>query len=673
MARQEFSRAKAQLGRWVSLVHDIDSIVGTCVLQLDQGPMDGRAGRARECSVRAVGRRSQGVCLVGVPIRYSAKDLQQSNAFTAPAQRQSCHSVFWTADESCQPSYNCSTDAKAEKARVRLPYRNGLGVSRKRSMFVRGLRCLLLLTTFVAPSLPAQLPSALQQSAPAGAASDDPLGRSTPRGTVVGFIRAANRGNYEQAASYLDTKQRGELAEDLAQQLQTVLDRGTSIELNKLSSRPEGSQANIQNPNRELVGVATTSSGKLQIWLDRVQRGDNPPIWLFSPETLRLVPERSEDFDNAPEIEEHLPSWLKTKPLLSLPLWRWGFGLLSLPLIVVLGSLVDRFLKTFLTDRILGGVGIAQTPSVVAPLRLILFGIWCLLNGSLSYTLLGRNFWHSLGKVVIVFGVTWLSMRVVGIVSDLALARLKRNQSSDKIAMAALLGRLSQIGVLTAGILTVMYLAGVNLAAALAGLGIGGLAVAFAAQKTLENLFGGFMIISDRPVRIGDMCKIGDVTGSVVDIGLRSTRIRTQDRTIVTIPNGQLATMNLENYTLRDKFWFHPTIALRHQTTVEQMQEVLRRIREMLDKHAHVEPETVRVRFVSIGTASQDVEVFAYVFAAAYAEFLGIQEDLLLQILEMVESAGTGLALPIRITHVVRDSDAELRSPKNKTIAVGES
>jgi len=606
---------------------------------------------------------------------YPAKGLQPSNDLSAPAPQSKAKPQlrFWTADEPCQRSYNRSTDVKAGKTRVRLSDSSGLGGSRKRAMFVRGLRGFLLLTTFVAPSLPAQLPSALQPSAPAGSASDDPLGRSTPRGTVLGFIRAANRGNYEQAASYLDTKQRGELAQELAQQLQTVLDRGTSIELNKLSSRPEGSQANVQNPNRELVGVATTSSGNLQIWLDRVQRGDNPPIWLFSPETLRLVPERYEDFDNAPEIEQHLPGWLKTKPLLSLPLWRWGFGLLSLPLILVLGSLVDRFLKTLLTDRILGGVGIAQTPSVVAPLRLILFGIWSLLNGSLSYTLLGRNFWHSLGKVVIVFGVTWLSMRVVAIVSDLALARLKRNQSSDKIAMAALLGRLSQIGVLTVGILMVMYLAGVNLAAALAGLGIGGLAVAFAAQKTLENLFGGFMIISDRPVRIGDMCKIGDVTGIVVDIGLRSTRIRTQDRTIVTIPNGQLATMNLENYTLRDKFWFHPTIALRHQTTVEQMQEVLRRIREMLDKHGHVEPETVRVRFVSIGTASQDVEVFAYVFAAVYAEFLGIQEDLLLQILEIVESAGTALALPIRITHVVRDSDAEPRSRKNKTIAVGES
>jgi MscS family membrane protein len=273
---------------------------------------------------------------------------------------------------------------------------------------------------------------------------------------------------------------------------------------------------------------------------------------------------------------------------------------------------------------------------------------------------------------VVIFGATWLSMRVLGIVSDLALARLKRIQSSDKIALAALLGRLSQIAVLTVGILTILYLAGVNLGAALAGLGIGGLAVAFAAQKTLENLFGGVMIISDRPVRIGDICKIGDVTGVVVDIGLRSTRIRTPDRTIVTIPNGQLATMNLENYTLRDKFWFHPTIALSHQTAADQMQAVLSKIREMLDKHSNVEAETARVRFVSISNASQDVEVFAYVFATNYGEFLAIQENLLLQILEIVESTGTALALPIQVNHVVYDSDSETQRLRKKSIAVGE-
>lgn len=543
-------------------------------------------------------------------------------------------------------------------------------------MFVRALKHLFLLSVLIAPRIQAQTPSGPPQTvAPHEEASDDPLGRSTPRGVVLGFIKATSRGDYDLATNYLDTKQHGELARQLVEQLQAILDREISIDLNKLSNRPAGSLANPQNPSRDLVGVASTSSGKVEIWLDRVQRGDNPPIWLFSKDTLKLVPEVYEDIDNVPEMERYLPEWLKAKPIFSLPLWRFFSILVSIPLILLLGSLIVRLLKPLLSNvskRLLGDTGIDMSESLVAPLRLILFGVFFVMFGSHAYTLLGRNFWPNLGKVLFVFGVTWLLMRVVGIANNLVLARLKRIQSSDQIALAGLLGRLSQIGVLIIGILTVLYLAGVNLAAALTGLGIGGLAVAFAAQKTLENLFGGIMIISDRPVRIGDVCKIGDVTGTVVDIGLRSTRVRTLDRTIVTIPNGQLATMNLENFTFRDKFWFHPTIALRRETTGDQMRTLLRQIREMLEKHVDVESHTSRVRFISIGNASQDVEIFAYVFAPNYGEFLGIQEDLLLHVLDIVESTGTGLALPTQITHLVRESDTEARRPKGRRAAAGD-
>jgi MscS family membrane protein len=543
-------------------------------------------------------------------------------------------------------------------------------------MFAHGLkrRFLLIVLLMLAPIAPgrfitrlwAQVPSALQQtSAAREEASDDPLGRSTPRGAVLGFIKAAGGGDYDQAANYLNTKQPGDLARELAQQLQVILDREMSIDVNKLSRQPEGSLANVQNPNRDLVGVANTSSGKVQIWLDRVQRGENPAIWLFSEETLRLVPEAYQDLGSTSEIERHAPNWLKAK-LFSVPLWRLSILLISVPLILLLGSLVVRLLKPFVTilvDRMSGGIEVNHTKDLAMPLRLILFGTLFVIVGSYSYTLLGRNFWHNMGAVLIVFGLTWLSMRIVGLASDITLAWLRRTQSSDKIALASLLGRLSQISVFIIGILVVLYFAGVNLTAALTGLGIGGLAVAFSAQKTLENLFGGIMIISDRPVRIGDACKIGDVTGIVEDIGLRSTRIRTLARTIVTIANGQLATMNVENYTLRDKFLFHPTIALSHQTTSDQMQTFLHGIREMLDKHTRVEVVTTRVRFIRIGNASQDVEIFAYVFAVDYDDFLGIQEDLLLQILDIVESTGTGLALPTQITHVVHESAASAPWP----------
>jgi MscS family membrane protein len=524
------------------------------------------------------------------------------------------------------------------------------------------------------PSLHGQIPLPSSRSAQPTASpanqeqNDDPLGRNTPRGSVVGFMRAADKQDYDQAASYLETTQHGEAARQLAQQLQAILDRETSIDLSKLSRKPEGSLTS-SSPNRELVGVAKTSSGDVEIFLDRVSRGDNSPIWLFSRSTLQQVPDIYQDIGNPSAIEQHIPGWLKIS-IFSLPLWRLIIVLIAIPLILLVGTFAVQLI-TRLISRVespkLRAIDGSHGKSLVGPLRLILFGVLCRINSGYALTLLSRNFWRYTGNVLLVFGITWMLMRIVAIGSKLGVARLRRNRASDQIALANLVGRLSQIGIFIIGILVVLHLAGVNLTAALTGLGIGGLAIAFAAQKTLENLFGGIMIISDRPVRIGDSCKAGDVNGTVVDIGLRSTRIRTQDRTIVTIPNGQLATMNLENFTLRDKFWFHPTIMLQQQTTNNQMEAVLRGIREMLHDHANVESETVRVRFIGISNTSLDIEVYSYVFAPDYNGFLAIQEALLLQILATVESAGTAPAVPIQISRVMNGSDFKSLSSRNDT------
>lgn len=515
-------------------------------------------------------------------------------------------------------------------------------------MDTRRLNRALLMALFFVQPIHAQLPVAPQKPPVVREeSSEDPLGRSTPRGTLMGFISAADSEDYDRAANYLETSQKGDLARQLVRQLRVVLNRGSSIDLDKLSGKPEGNLLDAKNPNRELMGLAKTSTGALPLWLQRVQWQNNPPIWLFSRDTLQHVPEAYEYIENAP-IGPNLPSGLKAN-LLSRPLWLWCIVLVSIPLVLVLGSLFGRLLKLLLkpvANRFLGKTEIDSVQGLVGSLQLLLLGILLLVGSDYAYTLRARIFWSGLAKDLVIFGVTWLSMRGLHIAANVYIARLRHTHGWQKIALAALLGRMLQVAVFIIGILTMLYLGGINLAAALTGLGIGGLALAFAAQKTLENLFGGIMIISDRPVNIGDSCKIGDVVGTIVDIGLRSTRIRTLDRTIVTIPNGQLATMNLENFTLRDKYWFHPTISLAHQTTVDQMETVLRNIRDLLSKDSHAESGTLSARFISVGSASQDIGISAYVFAVDYEDFLAIQEQLLLRILEIVESAGTACSSP---------------------------
>jgi MscS family membrane protein len=168
---------------------------------------------------------------------------------------------------------------------------------------------------------------------------------------------------------------------------------------------------------------------------------------------------------------------------------------------------------------------------------------------------------------------------------------------------------------------------------------------------------------------VGDFCRIGAVTGSIEDIGLRSTRVRTLDRSVVFVPNGLLATVNLENLAHRDKYWFHPILNLRYETTAEQLRRVLTGVREMLNRHTKIDSETLRVRFTTLGAYSLDVEVFAYVFAQDYPEYLAVQEDLLLRIMDIVEAAGTGFAFPSQTMYVARDGGRTPAPPSSSVSA----
>jgi MscS family membrane protein len=172
------------------------------------------------------------------------------------------------------------------------------------------------------------------------------------------------------------------------------------------------------------------------------------------------------------------------------------------------------------------------------------------------------------------------------------------------------------------------------------------LAIALAAQKTIENLFGGVAVITDRPVAVGDFCRFGKQVGTVEDVGLRSTRIRTLDRTLVTVPNAEFSAMTLENFSKRDKMWFHLTLNLRRDTLPDQVRSLLQSITRALKEHPKVETGALPVRFIGVGTYSLDLEVFAYVLTSNDDEFLQIQQELLLWILDAVQSAGTALAVP---------------------------
>jgi MscS family membrane protein len=227
-------------------------------------------------------------------------------------------------------------------------------------------------------------------------------------------------------------------------------------------------------------------------------------------------------------------------------------------------------------------------------------------------------------------------------------SRLDPRMQAVSYSVLPLVRQIFKLSLYLVAMLVVLSGWGYNTSTILAGLGVGGIAVALAAQKTIENLFGGISVIGDRPVLVGDVCRFGDRTGTVMHIGLRSTRIRTPERTIVSVPNAQFSSMELENISGRDKIWFHPTLSLRRDTTSDQLLQVLSSFREILARQPKIETGKIPVRFIGVGPYSLDVEVDAYVTTTDPEEFIAIRQNLLIEMLKAVEHAGTGLAVPIQ-------------------------
>jgi MscS family membrane protein len=239
-------------------------------------------------------------------------------------------------------------------------------------------------------------------------------------------------------------------------------------------------------------------------------------------------------------------------------------------------------------------------------------------------------------------------MRVVDVISDRVISRLDPRQRAVSYSLIPLFARFVKICLFIVAALIVLEKWGYPTSTIIAGVGVGGLALALAAQKTIENLFGSISVILDRPVLVGDFCKFGDQVGTVEDIGLRSTRIRTLDRTVVTIPNATFSTMTLENYARRDRMWFHPTLHLRRDTSPEQIRQMMDAVAGILEQHPNVDASGVPLRFTTISQQAYSLEVFAYVLTADYNEYLKVQSELLLKILEAASRLGIGFAVPFQ-------------------------
>jgi MscS family membrane protein len=334
----------------------------------------------------------------------------------------------------------------------------------------------------------------------------------------------------------------------------------------------------------------------------------------------------------------------------NISVFEWLVLFLGPAAVYLITALLNRLLNLvagFLRRKVRKNPNLPQSELLPKPIRLLLIALairWPLSEMGLS--LFARQLWSAFSTVIFVAACIWLLILLDSRTEQYLLRQLQSRNLQGIASVLRLTRRMIDLLLIFAGCLFILYYFGVNLTAALAGLGVGGIAVALAAQKTLENVIGGVSLILDRAMTVGDTLKLGDLVGTIEDIGLRSTRIRTLDRTMVVVPNGQIANATIETLSARDKFWFHPVISLRFETSPTQILSIVTGIRKLLSKSSSVEADSIRVRFFRVGSYSFDLDIFGYISARDWNHFLEIQESLLLEVMNIVKQAGADIAFP---------------------------
>lgn len=368
-----------------------------------------------------------------------------------------------------------------------------------------------------------------------------------------------------------------------------------------------------------------------------------------------------------PFFEESLPEPLRREGPRGLYWWQW----LALPLLALVAVALGSALG-FVTRRVLGHLA-ARTRTtwddillqrIAAPLTLA----WAVALA------LGMNPWLGLGpgpdgvvqhvlRSGASFALFWGGYRAIDVAFAVGAQRPWTRVNPSLAALLPLGRRVGKTVIVSLGLVAVLTELGFNVSSLLAGVGIGGLALALAAQKTVENMFGSVSIGVDQPFREGDFVKIEDVTGTVETIGMRSTRIRTLDRTLVTFPNGKLSETRAETFAVRDRMRLLANLGLAYDTRADQMRTILRELEAALRAHPKIWPDGVSVRFNELKDSTLNVEVVSWFQTQDWNEFTLIRQELLLQFMEIVERAGATFAFPTQTIHLVEDDAPPRRGP----------
>jgi len=336
--------------------------------------------------------------------------------------------------------------------------------------------------------------------------------------------------------------------------------------------------------------------------------------------------------------------------VLDVTVWQWSAVALSLLLGALAAIVMYRWGRRLDRKRQAAGSliefgRILSAASYIAIIVLILYFV----DDAINLTGIAENVVRTALGAGLFGAVGWLAVTILNRTGEAIINAQRFRPTSIDSQLIRTIFRLVSILVVAFLAIYAAGFFGIPVAPLLAGLGVGGLAIALAVRPTLENVIGGLILFADKPVRVGDFCRYGDQVGTVEEIGLRSTRIRSLDRTIVSIPNAEFSQMQLNNFEKRDMILWKTKLELRRETTTEQLRCVVAKFREMLISHPKVSPGPARVSLAGLGPYSLDLDVFVYMRTPNIDEYFRILQDVLFRMMEILDEAGTGFAVPVRM------------------------
>jgi MscS family membrane protein len=489
---------------------------------------------------------------------------------------------------------------------------------------------------------------------------EDALNRGTPRGSIIGFLEASSVFDFEKAAQFLDLRNLPEEAEELggrelARQLNHVLSRAVWLDDYTVSDKPGGVKGDNLPDYRDQLVVIKTKQGDVPMWMQHVPRGDGEEIWKVSNRSVALVPELYDEF-SYPAYIERIRNWFpEDASFLGVEAFKWlifiFFALLSWPVFRLIGLLLIRVFSspgspTYpLWRKIMTGPMVAVGIILVGEAVIARLGV-----GAVAQEIMQAQ---TLNTAIAI----WVLWSIANLVKAHQQQKLTDIGRPGAARLMQPMTTFIKLIVLMFGILFWLNNVGINISTVLAGLGVGGLALALALQKPIEDMMGALTLFTQAPIRVGDFCQYGGITGIVEDIGLRSTRIRTLTNTLVHVPNARIAHVEIENFTARTKIRFWPTLRLRYDATPAQLREITAGILAMLEQHENVYEDPLRVRLTDFDEDAILIKVHSFLKTTDFPESLGIAEDLNFRIMDIVQAAGTQFALPGKLIYMEDGTD----------------